>query len=220
MTSPIRFSLLAALTSFALTSSALAQEEVPMTPTPAPSPAISPIPTYPEGGAREAAEVRDGVAPASTSGTSGKVRIDSAGMFGAGFHIGNTSTGANGKIWLGGDLAAQVSVGSGALGNNLRFQLDVLYSFYRWDAEDGLYSLPFYVGVGGLASVYWKYPWPDDRTDAGLRAPIGMSIVIPDNPVEIFFEVAPAIAIYHDDVEDEDHAVFFVDGAMGVRFYF
>lgn len=210
----MKTTVLAALTTLLVSSAALAQEEVPMTPTPTPSPAVSPIPTYPEK-KREAPDVREGTPPAS-----GKVRIDQAGMFGAGFHVGNTSTGANARLWLGEDLAVQTSVGSGALGNNLRFQLDVLYSFYQWDAEDGLYSLPFYAGVGGLASVYWKYPWPDDRTDAGFRAPLGMSVVIPDNPVEIFFEVAPAVAIYEDEIEEEDHAVFFVDGAIGVRYYF
>ena len=199
-----------------LAAPAFAQEEVPMTPTPTATPAVAPIPTYPEKGGGSTATNAAG----DTAKTSNAVRIDAAGMFGAGFMIGNTSTGANAKIWFGDDVAAQFSIGAGPLGNNLRFHFDLLYVFYQWDAGDNLYSLPFYVGAGGAAGVYWKHPWPDDRTDLGVRVPIGMSVVIPDNPVEIYFEVAPNLSSYHDDFDDENHFVFFVDGAIGVRYYF
>ena len=91
---------------------------------------------------------------------------------------------------------------------------------HRVEGEENKYSLPFYAGVGGQAGVYFKHPWPDDRTDVGVRLPVGMSVVIPDNPVEIYFEVAPDVAMYHDDFDDKDHAVFFVDGQIGVRYYF
>lgn len=196
-------------------SPALAQVEVPMTPTPTPTPEVAPIPTYPE--RRAAPEVATGTA------TSPSVRVDSSGMFGAGFMVGNTATGATAKIWFTPDFAMQFGAGAGPLGNNVRFQLDLLYSFHRFDGEDGegkvLYSLPFYVGVGAQAGIYFKHPWPDDRTDLGVRVPIGMSVVIPDNPVEIFFEVAPDGAVY-DDANDSERFVFYVDGAIGLRYYF
>lgn len=199
-----------------VSSAALAQVEVPMTPTPTPAatPAVSPIPMYPE---KQPATATDtGTLPPAPTG----VRVDAAGMFGVGGMIGNTSTGANAKLWFGEDVAMQFSTGAGPLGNNIRFQLDLLYVFHRVDGEENKYAMPFYVGVGGQASMYFKYPWPDDRTDVGVRVPLGMSIVVPDNPVEVFFEVAPDVAIYHDELDDEDHAVFFIDGAIGVRYYF
>ena len=183
------------------------------TPTPTPAPAVSPIPMYPEKTPEKPGTTE---APATTGG----IRIDDAGMFGAGFMIGNTSTGANAKLWFHRDVAVQFSAGSGPLGNNVRFQFDLLYVFHRVEGEENKYSLPFYAGVGGQAGIYFKHPWPDDRTDVGVRLPVGMSVVIPDNPVEIYFEVAPDVAMYHDDFDDKDHAVFFVDGQIGVRYYF
>lgn len=199
-----------------LSSAALAQVEVPMTPTPTPTaaPAVSPIPMYPE---KQPAAAND---TATTTPAPTGVRVDAAGMFGVGGMIGNTSTGANAKLWFGEDVAMQFSGGAGPLGNNIRFQLDLLYVFHRVDGEENKYAMPFYVGVGGQASMYFKHPWPDDRTDVGVRVPLGMSIVVPDNPVEVFFEVAPDVAMYHDDFDDEDHVVFFIDGAIGVRYYF
>src|SRR5688500_12399440 len=183
-----------------------------MTPTPTPAPNVAPIPTFPE----KTAGATDTAAPAA-------VRVDSAGMFDAGFQVGNTCTGASAKIWFGQDLAMQFSAGEGPLGNNVRFQLDLLYTFYRFDGEDSdgrvLYSMPFYMGVGAQAGIFFKHPWPDDRTDLGVRVPIGMSVVIPDNPVAIFFEVAPDVAIY-DDATDSERAVFYIDGAIGLRYYF
>lgn len=187
-----------------------------MTPTPTPtaSPAVSPIPMFPEKPAEKPAAT-----PVPANGERG-VRVDAAGMFGVGGMIGNTSTGANAKIWFSEDLAAQFSAGAGPLGNNIRFQFDLLYVFQRIEGEEDKYFMPFYAGIGAQAGVYFKHPWPDDRTDVGVRLPVGMSIVVPDNPVEIFFEVAPDVAVYHDDFDDEDHAVFFVDGQIGVRYYF
>lgn len=194
---------------------AAAQEEVEMTPTPTPTPEVPAIPTFPEGGRPEEAT-------AVRTGGGGPIRIDSPGMFGAGFMIGNTSTGATGKLWFTPEVAMQFSAGSGPLGNNVRFQLDVLYHYYKWvgqDDGDTLYVLPFYVGVGGQAGIFFKHPYPDDRTDLGVRVPVGMSIVVPDNPVEIYFEVAPDLAIY-DDANDDERVVFYVDGQIGIRYYF
>src|SRR5438445_8751772 len=121
----LRLLLIAVVACFA-SHIAYAQVEVPMTPTPAPTstPVIAPIPNFPE-------------KPAATpSPADSKVRIDRAGMFGAGLDVGNTSTGASAKLWFGQDVATQFSVGSGPSGNNLRFQLDLLYSPYRFDAEE------------------------------------------------------------------------------------
>ena len=185
----------------------------------APTPAVSPIPSFPE---KKAATV----ASPATSTTAGDkpaanaVRIDRGGLFGAGMAIGNTSTGGTAKLWFSPEIAMQFGAGAGPFGNNVRFQLDFLYSYYRWDSEDGQYSLPFYVGVGGQAGIFFKYPYPADRTDLGVRVPIGMSVVVPNNPIELFFEVAPDVATYDDTIAKKQRGVFYVDGQIGARFYF
>lgn len=214
----VALSLAVALASTLLVSApeARAQVEDAMTPTPTPTPVVSPIPTYREPGTSGQ--------PSSTAGTtseggSGGLTIDRGGMFGAGFMIGNTSTGATAKLWFSQQFAMQLSAGAGPLGNNVRFQVDLLYNYFRWEAEDGLYALPFYMGMGAQAGIFFKHPWPDDRTDFGVRVPIGMSVVVPNNPVEIYFEVAPDFAIY-DDSGDKERFVFYVDGQIGLRYYF
>ena len=198
---------------------AQAQVEDAMTPTPTPAPAVSPIPVYREAGSSGSSAGSAGSSSNGDGAGTNGLTIDRAGMFGAGFMIGNTSTGATAKIWFSQQFAMQLSAGAGPLGNNVRFQLDLLYNYYRWEAEDGIYALPFYMGMGAQAGIFFKNPWPDDRTDFGVRVPIGMSVVIPDNPVEIYFEVAPDFAIY-DDSRDDEHFVFYVDGQIGLRYYF
>jgi len=47
-----------------------------------------------------------------------------------------------------------------------------------------------------------------------------MSVVIPDNPVELFLEVAPDVGSYHYTGDTTDHSVLYVDGTFGVRYYF
>jgi len=188
-------------------------------PAPSPTPAVSPIPTFPE---HHAAATNGGASTAAAGEASplqSGVRIDRGGMFGAGFAVGNIN-GATAKVWFSPDVAAQFGAGSAPSGNNVRFQLDLLYSFYRFDSPDGQYSLPFYFGLGGEAGIFFKYPNPADRTDVGVRVPVGMSVVIPNNPVELFFEVAPDGALYDDTVAKKTRAVFYVDGQIGMRFYF
>jgi hypothetical protein len=193
---------------------ALAQVEVPMTPTPTPVPGMAPIPNYPE---------KSGSSSGGSSG-SGKIRIDRSGMFGAGFTVGNTSTGAAAKFWMTPEVAVQGSLGGGPLGNDYRFRLDLLYSFSRWEEPGGTYLLPFYVGLGVQYGVFSQYPAPADGNLVGLRVPVGMCVVIPDNPVELFFEVAPDIGSLHYNnvggVAASDHGLVTVDGSLGVRYYF
>lgn len=188
--------------------------------TPTPTPAVSPIPSYPE--KKPAASIGTTSSAEATPLQSG-VRIDRAGMFGVGMAIGNTSTGATAKVWFAPEVAMQFGVGSGALGNNVRFQLDLLYTYYTFDSPDGQYALPFYFGVGGQSGIFFKYPYPADRTDLGVRIPFGMAVVIPNNPVELFFEVAPDAGLYDDKTDPANtktRTIFYVDGQIGARFYF
>ena len=176
------------------------------------TPVVTPIPSYPE--------KKPAVAATASPAVGNSVRDDRGGMFGAGIAVGNTSTGGTAKLGFSPDLAMQFGAGAGPIGNNVRFQLDLLYNYYRWESEDGQYSLPFYFGVGGQAGIFFKYPSPADRTDLGVRVPIGMSIVVPNNPVELFFEIAPDAAVYDDTIAKKQRGVFYVDGQIGMRFYF
>ncbi len=201
--------------------------EVSMTPTPTPTPPpkVAPIPIYPETGAGaargSAAEpgAVSGPSDAGATGASGGVRFDRAGMFGVGIAIGNTSTGGTAKLWISPELAVQFGAGSGPLGNNVRFQLDLLYYYFKWNEPTGLYSLPFYAGVGAQSGISFENPYPADRTDMGIRVPTGMSVVVPGNPVELYLEIAADVGSYDDDLDDP-RVVFFLDGQVGARYYF
>ena len=208
-----------------LPSAAFAQGiEVPMTPTPTPTPPpnVAPIPTYPEKSGDAGS-----TAGAAAQPSSGKVHVDAGGMFGVGVATGNTCTGIAGKYWVDHDIAVQFSGGTFPDANHFREQLDVLFVIGRYDAPSGDYSLPFYVGVGGQLSELPLYKSEVSRFDAGVRLPFGMSVVVPDNPVELFFEVAPDLAGYTTKthipgvgVDKESGAAFTIDGQIGARYYF
>ena len=203
---------------------ALALAQSTPTPTP-PLPAVTPIPSFPEKAATPAATPAPTAAvpgPAAPTPTPDNqpVSFDRAGMFGAGIALGNNFTGATGKFWAADNVALQFGVGGGSVGNDLRLQLDVLFRYFRWVSADGQYALPFYLGLGGQAGIYSKNPSPANRTDLGVRLPLGMSVTIPNNPVELFFEIAPDMGVYNDTVYDKERPIFYVDGNLGVRYYF
>lgn len=225
----MKISLATLLVLISLPSAAFAQGvEVPMTPTPTPTPPpkVAPIPTYPEKGG-DAAGTTTGGAAANAS----KVHVDAGGMFGVGVAAGNTCTGVAGKYWVGRDIAVQFSGGTFPDANHFREQLDVLFVIGRYDEPEGNYSLPFYVGLGGQMSELPLYKSTTSRFDIGARLPFGMSVVVPDNPVELFFEIAPDLAAYTTKtripiaggptfVDKQSGLAFTVDGQIGARYYF
>ncbi len=155
-------------------------------------------------------------------------RLDRANAGGLGIVVGNTISGITGKVWFSSGTALAAAVGSGSIGNNLRLQIDVTQRVYRWEGKDAQYAFVFYGGLGGQLGIFLRDPSPARRTEAGLRVPVGMSVIVPDNPVELFLEVAPAIGSYSITVTDpmtgasvdDSHVVLNVDGAVGARFYF
>ena len=211
----MKISLAAWLLVMSLPSAAFAQGvEVPMTPTPTPTPPpnVAPIPTYPE--------KHGGAGATASAASAAKVRIDAGGMFGVGVAAGNTCTGVAGKYWVSRDIALQFSGGTFPEGNHFREQLDVLFVIGRYEGPEDNYSMPFYVGLGGQASELAKKPAPYNQADVGVRLPFGMSVVVPDNPVELYFEVAPDFASYHIDKPKTNGAYFVMDGQIGARYYF
>ena len=147
-----------------------------------------------------------------------------AGLFGVGFALGNPS-GLTGKIWITPAHGMQFGLGAGPGGNHARFSIDYLYHWRFVDVPDDVFSLPFYVGLGVSAGFVFAdpslqgavdadgNPLDDDRTDIGVRIPIGTSVIVGDLRVELAMEVAPNIVFY-------EEFVVFVDGGLAVRYYF
>jgi len=140
------------------------------------------------------------------------------GWFGLGVNIGNLVTGVTAKLWASPRVAVQAALGGGADGNDLRFHADLTFSPAQWASPDGQYLLPLYAGVGGVAGhTFAPGPVPSS-TEAGFRAPLGMSVLVRGNPVELFFEVAPEIAIETASAPARRYTVS-ADGAIGFRYY-
>jgi hypothetical protein len=51
----------------------------------------------------------------------------------------------------------------------------------------------------------------------GFRVPVGMSILVSGNPVELFVEVAPELVARN--ASALGRYTFYSDGAIGVRYY-
>lgn len=81
----------------------------------------------------------------------------------------------------------------------------LFHSFGDIEVDKG--QLPWYYGLGGWVA------FGDDDTFIGGRLPVGLEYLFADNDIDLFLEVAAALAI----VPDTD---FHVDGAVGVRFFF
>jgi hypothetical protein len=130
------------------------------------------------------------------------------GKFGAGITFGEP-IGADVKYWLNETMAID-----GALGWSFHDDTDVyLHSDFLWHnfqlipVSQG--QMPLYFGVGALA----RFRHGDDANQAGIRAPVGISYMFDNVPVDIFAEVAPAI----------DVAPFVrgeVTGGIGIRYWF
>lgn len=133
---------------------------------------------------------------------------DYSGKLGAGIIIGEP-TGASLKYWLNDTMAFDGAVGwSYRPHSDLYLHSDVLWhDFDLIPVAQG--KLPLYFGVGGLVR------FRDDNRDnqVGIRAPVGLSYMFDNIPVDVFVEVAPTIDVAPD-VRGE------VTGGVGVRYWF
>jgi len=127
---------------------------------------------------------------AKTTSTTSSLSIseaDSGGRFGAGVLLGEP-TGASLKYWLNDTMAIDGGIGWSFEGeNDPHVHSDVLW--HRFDVfpvSEG--RLPLYFGVGA------RVKFREDRSDRfGIRAPVGVSYIFPDKPVDVFVEVAPVL---------------------------
>jgi hypothetical protein len=144
---------------------------------------------------------------------------NSPARFGLGIGIGNRLTGVTGKLWAASSVAFQAAIGEGADGNDLRTQLDLVFSPGSWSSSDGHYTVPVYVGVGGSLGHTFAAGQIMGYTEGGFRLPLGMSVLVRGNPIELFFEIAPEFTVRSSAAPFGKYGIY-TDGSIGARYYF
>ena len=127
--------------------------------------------------------------------------------FGAGLVIGEP-TGPNVKYWINDTLALDGTVGwSLRDGDNVYVNADALW--HKFDVipvSSGRTAA--YIGVG--PSIEFRH---EEDNRFGVRAPVGISYMLDNKPIDVFVEVAPVL-----DVSPGLHGDF--TAGIGVRFWF
>lgn len=125
--------------------------------------------------------------------------------FGLGVILGEP-TGVSFKNWVGRREAFDVAVawsfeGEGAI----HIHADYLFHNFRlFNIEKG--DLVFYYGIGARVKTV-------DKTQVGVRIPVGLSYLFEKDPVEIFFELGPILNL-------TPKTLFRMTTGVGVRYYF
>lgn len=138
--------------------------------------------------------------------------------FGMGLIVG-APTGLSIKNYFSSIHALDVGIGLGWVGGNA-FQAHVDYLFHFPMLSTPHFQMPFYLGVGGKLAIWFHhhedgYWGPHDGQIAiGVRVPFGLSLEFRRAPFDVFAELAPGLGAWSEGVG------FFIDGALGFRFYF
>jgi hypothetical protein len=125
--------------------------------------------------------------------------------FGLGIILGEP-TGVSFKSWVGRREALDVAVawsfdGEGAV----HLHADYLFHNFRlFRAEKGQFVL--YYGIGARVKTA-------NKTQVGIRIPLGLSYLFESDPVEIFFELGPIMNV-------TPSTLFRMTTGVGVRYYF
>jgi hypothetical protein len=133
--------------------------------------------------------------------------INEKGTFGVGAMVGEPM-GVTAKVWLSDKLAVDGGLGWSFVDpDGCQLHGDVLFHKFdllRADTRD----LPLYVGVGGRV----KFPEHGDNR-AGIRVPVGIAYLMPQQRLEFYAEVAPVL-----DVAPTTTLEW--NGGIGIRYYF
>jgi hypothetical protein len=132
---------------------------------------------------------------------------DMAGKFGVGLIIGEP-TGASVKYFLNDTIAVDAAAGWSTHDHtDFYTHGDILWHCFNLiPVQRG--RLPVYFGVGALA----RFRDHNEDNQVGIRAPIGVSYLFDNVPIDVFAEIAPAIDVAPS-VRGE------VTGGVGVRFW-
>jgi hypothetical protein len=214
----MRFALVVAVAALLVSPIAAAQDAAPpaalspVVPMPVvPPPSVAPVP--PVAPSPPAESVAAPAAPAPAAAYANR-----SGAFGVGVNIGNRVSGVSLKLWASPGVAAEAAAGGGAEGNNLRAHVGLNFSLAQWTSPDGQYLLPIYLGVGGVLGHTFASGAIPTGTAAGFRVPVGMSVLVRANPVELFFEVAPELTVASTSSPNGKYVIA-ADGAIGFRYY-
>ena len=125
--------------------------------------------------------------------------------FGAGIVLGEP-TGLNAKFWLNSSNAVDVSV-AWSVGKHDALHLDADYLFHNYNlipVTSG--KLPVFFGPGAKVVL-------DNDPRIGIRFPVGVNYFLPGMPMDLFFELAPAMNLL-------PKTNFEPDFGIGTRYYF
>ncbi len=159
------------------------------------------------------------VAPAAKDTVVYSGLVNSPLRFGLGLNVGNLVTGVTAKLWASSAVAFQTALGEGPDGNNIRWHLDMVFSAGTWTSSDSQYVLPFYIGVGGVFDHQFAAGQNVSYSGGGFRVPMGMSVLVHGNPIELFFEIAPEFTVRGNSNQIGKY-VLNIDGSIGARYFF
>ena len=134
------------------------------------------------------------------------------GPLGMGVALG-TTTGLAGKFWLNDNAAVQFGFG-GRLGmpNDVSMSADYVIQSRPINVEGDDYSLPIHVGAGVWSAANFA-AGASGEYHFGPRLVAGVSVLVPDLPIDLHVEVAPTFLV----VEKLGWAM---NGQIGMRYYF
>ena len=151
-------------------------------------------------------------AAASEVATSKKLGI--GGMLGA-------PTGLSLKYYISPKHALDFGVGLGFWGHAALY-VHGDYKFHFMLTKHSAFDLPLYIGVGVKLTVWFNdhdhHYWGDNDAHGGylgvgVRVPIGIAFNLNKLPLDVFLEIVPGVGLF-------PGIGAFVDGAVGVRYYF
>jgi len=125
--------------------------------------------------------------------------------FGLGIQAGNP-TGLSGKLWTSKTNAYAFLYAWNTLGDTyIHLHADYLWhDFKQILVDEG--RMPVYYGIGGWVES-------GNKTQVGVRVPVGLEYIFPSNKVDIFMEIAPGIRLV-------EGTAFTIQVGIGGRYYF
>lgn len=132
--------------------------------------------------------------------------------FGLGVIVGEP-TGLSLKYWLDKEHAID-GAAAWSFAENDSFQLHADYLIHDYELLNSD-DLPFYYGLGARLKFKDDEGSGRNRNEAifGIRAPLGITYLFEDAPLDLFFELVPILDL-SPDVELD------INAAIGLRFYF
>ncbi len=142
--------------------------------------------------------------------------------------IGVSMGGVNGvslKLWANESSAFQFRLGSLSTLNSAALVMTYAHHFRPIDVPDKTFSLPLYLGLGVRYAVSSNAVIGSTSTymDGGIATLLGLTVLVPDLPVDLYFELRPTFVLYDPAVGTNTpglQAGFLIDAGLGAHFYY